>query len=297
MAAEAQGPASPEKAPSIFLLPGYERFTPPPTASGFLGLGLMALAAPVVGLSLGSAYAVFQFYNPFIYFNVIGMEFAGAFAGIAVGWLGVMGGTRRKLWLFFFGLAAGLAALYSSWVFFLKLLHDKGWVNDPFAILVMVKSLAAEGVWTIKSVTPKGWELMSIWAVEAFCLILTAGATATGRIKDGPFCERCRESLYPPRLFPRLGVIADPADFAAKLGAGDLSPFLNLKMIPLGSRDQTEVKLWKCRSCGMLNCLDVFAYSRRGAIVTDTPIVEHLTLNSEAYDWILKRLVAARGVN
>ena len=283
-----------EKAPSNLLMPGYEKFTPHPDAFGPVGIALMALGAPIVGLSLGAAYAAFQFYNPFIYVNVVALEITATFAGIATGWLGVLGGTRRNLWLFLFGLLAGLAALYSSWIFFLKLLHDAGWVIAPGAIRALADGLAEQGVWSIKDITPTGWQLKGVWAVEAFLLLLTTGLAATGRVMEGPFCEGCRRSLYPPRLFPRLGVIAQPAAFAATLGAGDLSPLLDLKMIPMGSRDQTEIKLWKCGSCGRLHCLDVIAYSRTGDGATYTPVVEHLTLNREAYDWILKRLLSAR---
>lgn len=95
-----------EKAPTIQLYPGQERFLLPSHSAGAGGIALMGLAGLPLSLILGTSYAAFQYYNPFIYFNAVGMCFMSLAVGLSVGWLGVTGGKRKGSLLLLFGLLA-----------------------------------------------------------------------------------------------------------------------------------------------------------------------------------------------
>ena len=263
----------------------------------------------VTAAAFGSLYAGFQFYRPLIVALIAPLPILGRWVeplnfiplgacALAQGWLigkaGLLGGTRHNGPLIAFGFLGGWLTLHWSWAFYLRLLGGQAWAVSPFGLLSAVNALAVEHPpWSTGLISlESGYKV--VWALEALA-ILGGAALNPALIAQGPWCERCRRTLSLERRFVDLWGIPDPAKFAAAVRGGDLSPFLDIKLLP-GKPDRFfMVRFWKCRSCQVLSAVSVAASERvGGSIGAETPLIEGLTLNWEAYDWLLERLSGLR---
>ena len=93
---------------------------------------------------------------------------------------------------FLSGGACGLIAVYCAWWTWLAALSEWELVFlNPIDLPWMISSIAAEGVWSMKTWTPTGWQLYTIWFIEAAVIVVVACGAGLG--DEIPFCEECDE--------------------------------------------------------------------------------------------------------
>jgi hypothetical protein len=156
------------------------------------------VAVPVAAVT-AAAYAYAILYIPLVgYFTFILTAGFGFLVGLGVRGGVRMGKARNPALAVVLGLAAGCVALYLSWVVWIFALARRGGADlplvglalQPAAVWELIRSVNAEGAWSIKGWTPTGGALWFFWAVEA---VMVAGIpTLLGWTAAGePYCEQC----------------------------------------------------------------------------------------------------------
>ena len=159
---------------------------------GFFKTGLMGIVSAAIG---GALYAVLDFYNPFIYVNILATIGLGAIIGAMVSMGSTSGHVRNSLVSHLAVLASAAFGLYISWVTFIYLLSgvDSLLVFDPLILVQIIDQIAEIGVWEMKGFQPKGWQLYGFWGVET--LLIVGFAFSTGGGSEDPYCVHTSASM------------------------------------------------------------------------------------------------------
>jgi hypothetical protein len=184
--------------------------------SGALGkspLFLLLLAVPLCVL-WSAAYAYLDVYLPIggvlTVFMVIGYAFLVV---MSVSLLGKLGKCRNPARLKLMGLGVGAVAFYAAWAIFLHALIARDAEADdakvpsalmfalhPYAMWVVMCSVAESGWYTIKGTTPSGIVLWTFWAIEAVIVLGGSYLLAGSSIDNEMFCESCDHWVAPSEM-------------------------------------------------------------------------------------------------
>jgi len=204
----------------------------------FLLLVLCVTVIPVLAL----IYAFATWYIPIVYLNII----LGAGMGWLVGWLVYkfvirLGKVRNGLIATLWGLIAGLATLYFSWVWWLDILNTvasaesyPGFMDvlknfsfvdalsltlNPSGVFEIIGNINEVGTWGVKSSNlVNGTPLTIVWLIEAAILTLIPILYTFGTSGE-PFCEDTQSWAEPKALSAVLPI--DSQGFIQSLDNGE----------------------------------------------------------------------------
>lgn len=263
-----------------------------PLAGVFFAIGPTIAITAILALG----YSAIACYNPFIFLTFI------ATAGFALGvaftlqFFLQMGKVRNRPVGVLLSLIAGVFAVYAAWVAFIWIFvyRSEGvhlWLFDPADVLMMVKLLAVDGIWEIKGHTPTGWELYTVWIVEASLIVGLPVLTSLS--KPSPFCESCKEWSRPTVCAAYFALPESPDELVRDLENENYEPLHHLTKMPYNLDDRLHVTVHECP-----NCDATWMSAERIIITTDKdgeedsqeiPIVTNLVISSEEGD-LLKGL-------
>ena len=239
----------------------YYRHSGEFTASGVI---LSLFAGLLATLALGGLYAYIILYCPFVYINF----FATLFYGCAVGFLGVILLKRQKVRntqvAITVGLVLGLAAIYAEWVVWMFGFLGRAEVErellglavSPATLWALILEVNKVGAWEIKGSSPTGWVLWLVWGIEA-AMIVGASIVAAMSVMDGePYCESCGTWCTEESNVAEVQA-CEPAVLKQRVESKDMGFLETLGARAADASDWLQVKLHKCRQCGMTNTLTV----------------------------------------
>jgi hypothetical protein len=255
---------------------------------GVLGLLLMPTISVATAALLGVVYGYGLYYIPSVYLSAVLCALFGGVVGWTVG-LGAIAGKVRNTWVVAaFGFAAGVFAEYAGWVSWIHAVTGGETSLDPFVLWTVAEKIAVNGAWSVFGVTPTGWALYGVWALEASVIIGAATLCAAGQGLSVPFCEKCHvwTQKHSGKL-ARLAEAADPSDLRLQLEQGNTSALADLGKAMLAASAYTALELAACPRCRQLNVLTVKAVTvtkdaKGGESQSEATIVDGLLLDATA---------------
>jgi hypothetical protein len=200
---------------------------------------------------------------------------------------GNIGKVRSPLFAGLMGLVVGLIGVYFNWVFWIHALAAKAdqsvWAFNPLELIGILYVLAQEGVWSLKSYTPTGAALYTVWAIETVVLLGAPTWLAFNDVRESPFCEKCEtwaDEVYEDLILPQCH---DHTQLRRELEAGHLDALEKLESA--GGDVFTAVALHACPTCKLVGYLTVenmmVTTNKKGEQKTQKkPIVPLLLLNA-----------------
>jgi hypothetical protein len=182
------------------MIPGQASGTYRPSGrlSPLVFLWAPMVAVPVAAVT-AAAYAYAILYLPLVgYFTFILTAGFGFLVGLGVRGGVRLGKARNPALATLLGLAPGCVALYLSWAVWIFALARRGGADlplvglalQPAAVWELVRSVNAEGAWSIQGWTPTGGALWFFWAVEALVVVGIPTLVAWSAAGE-PYCEQC----------------------------------------------------------------------------------------------------------
>lgn len=237
-------------------------------------MGFLAGAAAALPASVLYAYAtlylgVLSYFIDF--FNLFLTAGFGAFIGTmtakSLRWAKVRNAKVAAV----VGAAAGFAALYLAWGFWVHA-WGRGMVvttdGRPAGLIVLLTHPG--GLWRViraihaarSTSDGMGWflsiNLWFRWVVEAVIIVWAAVDFSKDRAMDTPFCESCNHWCKTEEGTRRLKA-AEPDELKSRVEAKDFGYLDTLGAAELEARVWTRLDLHHCSRCGRLNALTVQA--------------------------------------
>jgi hypothetical protein len=259
--------------------------------SGRFSTGALALAAVVAtaGVAvLSGIYPYLTLYIPiagYVSFLITGGYAVGA--GLVTGAALRTAKVRNPRVAGAVALAVAAVGLYVSWAVWMFAFLSRQELEgvslaplllQPDVLWGLIQGVNAEGAWSIKSITPTGFALWALWAVEALIMVGGTVLLAAG-MTDEPFCETC-------------GVWAEEHKAVATLGTGGLEGLKErlergdvAALEALGARDPeakvyTRLSLHSCEGCDGLHALTVKTVTRGEKDESESPLLAHLLVSA-----------------
>ena len=262
-----------------------DRYYKPSGAVPLVGTILMQLFGAIAAAVLGALYALGNFYSPSVWLTGFGVLIFGAGVGFAVNLGARIGKVRNPGFIMLLGTATGILALYLAWVFYIylfwrKIGFDGLWLWNPADIFSMMGIFGEEGIWSMKSWTPKGWVLYSFWIAEALIVVLLSLAVAVAN--DTPYCDRCNIWTKKQKDVASFA-LADPGPLKTQLEMEGYEILDALNGLPVDPANCLKATVHSCPQCEDTDYLTI-CHSR---IVVDgdgnqttqeTELVKHLRI-------------------
>ncbi len=252
---------------------------------------VIVLGSGIIGaIILSFIYSYATYYIPFVYLNILLTIGLGLGLGAIVGIAGMHSKVRNNALMALFGIIIGLVAEYGQWVFWiLAESKQKLFLLNPADLFVIIQYLAVDGVWSIRSFTPTGNILYSIWFVEAAIIIVTTTLMSVFFLNTSPFCEKCNEwADKKETLFP-LGFPINSEKLKTELEKGNFSALTLLGTAKPSSAQFTTVELQYCPHCNDLYLISVtsstMTVNSKGEQKEDkNEIVQNLIIDQRVYN-------------
>lgn len=236
--------------------------------------GRFTLSGILLGLAVGTAggsvlayaYGAGLILIPEVHLAAFATIAFGGLVGAATGFGLVRGHVRNKQIALGVGAVTSVLALYLSWAVWISAVYLRfagekiNWTKlaqHPTAVWELMQWINQSGTWTMDNgkAATKGWELWTIWGLEAALVIGLGMFFAFGMVRKHPFCETCgqwcRRTL---RFF--LAPVQDVHQLKLRLESNDLQSLAGLGPGPkIG--DRITVDLESCNTCGHFHTLDV----------------------------------------
>ena len=259
---------------------------------------MMALAALGAALLLGAIYGYWMYYlYALVTFWVPPVY--GGMVGLAVGIAAHGSKVRSDVFVGLFGLAAGVLALYTGWVFWLLAWSGHDYIStfSSYSMPSALAEAAGDGVDYFDEFTATGGMLYFWWTIEAGLILLGAGAGAYAVVDQGnnTFCDACdawAENVY---RSPELEEIGGEAGFVSELEAEPLARLSRLRPVEPAVPGRTSLlSIQACTRCWNFVCLDVAKIKRtrnaKGETKSEeTMLVDNLLVDKALYDGLVER--------
>ena len=191
------------------------------------GLITMTVFGTLAAAALSVAYGYLTTYNPFIYFNILATFGFGFVMGLAASMGATMGKIRNSAIASLIAVLVGLMGVYFSWVIWLYASSGQAdeamLVLDPIALFAILDHLAQQGVWSLKSWTPRGETLYGIWGLEALFIVGATVYSVYKGVTSTPFCEDCNAWCDEELEEKPAGFVTDAKAFRHALELGNLT--------------------------------------------------------------------------
>lgn len=255
------------------------------------------LAAGAAGaVAMGAAYGYGSFYIPLVYLNLLLVVAYGFGLGLCVQWGARRGKVRNGPLLLLCGLAVGLFAEYTNWVwYFFALTKQETFAYLPADVWQLILAVNQQGVWSVFDSTPTGIELWLYWGAEALVIVGLSTFVPWLNLRGVPFCEPCSRWVDGQETLSPLDPVADPKGFRSRLEQGDYAPLKTLHKLPQESSAFTSVTLLKCPGCQASNYLSAQAVTltkdKKGKVNRkQVNLIENLVLSADNYRGIKSAL-------
>ena len=258
------------------------------------GGALTGLAAGLVaGFILAVVYAYLEIYIPIAgYITFIMAAGFGLLTGAATGWGLMKGNVRHNGVGTLVGLVVGLIALHISWAVWIYAMIRRAEFDASLIIILLrpdlmweaILGINADGAWSMRSWTPTGIVLWTLWGIEALIVVGATVATAAGSIML-PFCETCKNWCEQEEGAARLA-LAEGGELKSHLESKNFGFVEKLGAPAPGAVEYLRLDLCCCKSCGTTNTLAVKSVTldvdKRGETSeSTTDILENLLLSSD----------------
>ncbi len=231
------------------------------------------VASALAGSMFGAIYAYVILYLPFA--GWITFLIAAAFAvatGAVTAYTLKKQKTRNISVALLVSLVVSVISYYVSWGIWVYAFLRRNDVavqldtilSNPAALWTAVQAINETGAWTVRSWTPTGGMLWTLWAVEAGIVILGAMFMVLGMMLGEVFCERC--SLWCKLEEEVCRVSASGVSTAKEWAeAKDFDRLANLGPPATADAEWLRFDLYACPRCRMTNTLTM----KRVAVTTD----------------------------
>ena len=233
-----------------------------------LVLGIPVLV--VISVLLAFVYAYSVVYIPIIgylsFLLTIGFGISvGFFTAVALQFFK----TRNTAFALCFGLVSGIFALYAAWVtfeyvFLNKVSADKMellYLAEPRVLWGYACLIAEKGWYSIRSFTPKGVVLWSLWGLEACTIIGISGYMAHSFIKDSVFCEVCK-GWADDHKSKLIFEYVNEGELKQKLAVQDMSFLDNILKVKRTAESFYRIDCSLCSTCDNLYTLSLLRVTR-----------------------------------
>jgi len=220
------------------------------------GLIQTVIAGTVAGCFGDALYSVLNFYNPFIYINILATIGFGVVVGGCVTWGSTRGHIRFPSLTHVMAIGTSVVGIYFSWIVYIFFLSgDEGIVVvDPISLASVVQTLANLGVWDIKGMQPTGWQLYACWGVEA--ALICGFAYSSGGGCDKPYCEDCGKWTTAEEHITQLSLAPDQ-EIRIALEDEDYGILTNLATEEINDAHFLDVSVHSCDSCENSNYMSL----------------------------------------
>jgi len=283
----------------------YEHSGQTPIAS----ILIAAIGGIIAGIVAALVYAYAIEYIPFVKLRFLGTLGFGALVGGVTAMIARAGKVRSVPVVLALVGVCTLAAVYFSWVFWVKAVFDRytdvhlshiDLITSPKEFLSIIGFLNDNGTWSLgssrsssSSSAPQenvsGTMLTIIWVIEGAAIFVMAFVVAVPMLKSQMFCEKCHRWSGKAISLRRT----EPGDaIAAKetLEAHDLSYVASLP--PASGGQFWDFQLFSCSSCRDLNGLSIIettqTVDKKGKVVANKTklLVDKLLIDKAEADFI-----------
>jgi hypothetical protein len=257
-------------------------------AVGLIGPLVMSFVGAIAALALGIAYGLADWYSPLIYVNFLLTCALGFGVGFAVGHAAKWMNVRNTMVTMAIAFLFGAVAVYVAWIAWIAALTKyEVLVWEPGELWAIADFASTNGVWSIKNHTPTGWQLWTVWAIEAALIVGIAAYSPKFVLGTTPFCERCERWVSDSQLYGPLGYVPLAKELRAELEQGSFDSLKKLHRLDRGDRF-CEVELTACPTCTELRLVTVrnvvIGVDKEGKPTrNDQNIVLHLMLNDRQH--------------
>jgi hypothetical protein len=269
--------------------------------SGKFGL-LLFLLIPiniVIVFLLAFVYNYAVIYIPFVGYLSIILTFGYALGiGYSLAFSIHISKTRNNVVARLLGLFIAALAVYIAWAAFLYVFINKNApaMNIPFinilispqAMWKMTCGLAETGWYSLRSFTPKGWILWTMWGIEALIIAGCIYFLSDSLVKSAVFCERCNKWTEEKKNLV-VFLLEDASNLVDQFVNKDFS-FIP-QAIPAKSTAPVFFRIDSsvCHDCKDLHTLSLLevnkSYNDKGEeSLEEEPLVQNLILAPEEYD-------------
>lgn len=117
---------------------------------------------------------------------------------------------------------------------------------NPVHLPWLLSSIADKGVWSMGAWEPTGWQLYSIWGIEAAIILAIATGACIG--DEVPFCEACDE--WTETVDNAIPIpLCDLDTFRQSLEAENFDAMLDAIGQPAAPLHHLLLKTYKCPNC------------------------------------------------
>jgi hypothetical protein len=158
-----------------------------------------------------------------------------------------------------------------------------GWFTHPGAIVQVMKGWGAIGLWSIFDLTPKGFVLFSIWAIEALAFV---GFTVAISVNPAlTYCETCRRWTDRNEKVAHMP-LTDIAALRTELEGERYEVLDELRAIPCDMNERLDLGTSVCATCSGTTFLTVshvkVGTDGNGNLTENSePVVRHLIIPRE----------------
>ena len=177
--------------------------------------------------------------------------------------------TRNSTFALCFGLIAGIVALYAAWVSFEYVLLSKDSsedielirIADPRIAWDIACFIAEKGWYSMRSFTPKGAVLWTLWGIEACAIIGVSAYMAHSFIKDSVFCETCKGWADDHKSKLIFEYVSE-SELKQKLTTQDMSFLDNILKVKRTAESFYRIDCSVCCTCDNLYTLSLLRVTR-----------------------------------
>lgn len=249
------------------------------------GLALTLLLGGAVAIGGAALYILARVYIPYDILNAACNFIFGLAIGGMAGQAAIWGKVRNPVVAGVMGVLTAAVGIYAAWVFWLYYRSGGQVILSPLDIWGAMLSLAENGDWSVRDITPKGVWLFLVWLAEALIILACGWALAYPRVKDLPFCERTGQWL---KNVVHIGPFDIPVDVDAvrrHLENGDTSILKSLRPISITHPENyIEIQL---RSSTMLYLLSVKMVTVQivngQTVKKEKPLVNHMIVDAATW--------------
>jgi hypothetical protein len=154
------------------------------------------------------------------------------------------------------GAILGAALAYWSWVAWIYMYGETGWVFHPDALFKGMQARASQGAWVKEENTlVVGFEAWSVWVGEFLLLSLTPAMGTFVALKNSIFCEKCRCWLVDGRQIGPYEASPSTHSTIEEVIAGRKEALWHLTLAEGLQAEQVEGDVFSCPKCGDFHTL------------------------------------------
>ena len=230
----------------------------------------MIIMGLIAAFVLGGLYGLAVSYNPFIYINFLMTCCTGLVTGALVATVAKKSKTTSRISISLMALLSGLLAAYVENAVYVHIevktvypISVYELLTHPHVLLGFMQLIAEQGAWSFKGTTPTGWELYSIWLIEAAVIMASSVYAAARSIMRSAFCAIDNQWMDKVTTISDLELLqkVNLSELQKQVLNGNISNLLELNPHPSGTLERTVIEIIECSICHSQKLLNVKTFS------------------------------------